>query len=116
MHEPTKNGSPEEYPEGELSTEGSVHMVWRDDDPDAIVEVWPNCKQTTPRPPLVGPVPETAEEELLSLMSAVSAYKHRHGLESLLWRHVLDVLHDMGYRKVLAPAEVAAPTSETRPA
>ena len=41
-------------------------------------------------------------------MNAMSAYKRKRNLEYLLWDDVLDVLHDMGYRKVAPPAAASA--------
>jgi hypothetical protein len=114
MSEPTKNGSPEELPLGELSTEGSVHFVWSDDDPDATVEYWPNCGPSRSAwPPKNDQVPETAQEELVALSDAMTAYKLACGLQYLLWEDVLDVLHDMGYRKVASPVPAAAEPAAT---
>jgi hypothetical protein len=114
MSEPTKNGAPDDVPVGELSAENSVHTVWNDGDPTAAVEVWPNCGPSKSAwPPKRDELPDDAVEELRTLTDAMTAYKRRRGLEYLLWHDVLDVLHDMGYRKVAPPAEVPAPPRES---
>ena len=46
-------------------------------------------------------------------MSARTAYKKRRGPDYLLGDDVLDVLRDMGYRKVAPAAAVSAPARET---
>lgn len=77
------------------------------DDPDAIEETWPNCGPSlSAMPPKSDEVPESLSDELIALINAMSAYKRKRNLEYLLWHDVLDVLHDMGYRKVVAPAPV----------
>ncbi len=61
---------------------------------------------------------ETPAEELNALVNAMTAYKSKRGLQYLLWHNVLDVLHDMGYRKAAAPAPAEAtpanPSEEAR--
>jgi hypothetical protein len=114
MSEPAKNGSPEELPEGGFCNDNVVHFVWSDDDPGATVEYWPNCGPSqSALPPKSDQLPETADEELRALSDAMSAYKRARALQYLLWEDVLDVLHDMGYRKVAPPAEVSAPAGKT---
>jgi hypothetical protein len=106
MSEPNKNGVPDDLPLGGFSNENVVHFRWTDDDPDAIVEYWPNCgPSTSALPPKKDQLPESPSDELRALSNAMSAYKRARGLQYLLWEDVLDVLHDMGYRKVAAPAE-----------
>jgi hypothetical protein len=87
------------------------------DDPDTVVKTWPNCGPSDYAfPPKKDDVRETPHQELMALVNAMCAYKRRRKLEYLLWEDVLDVLHDMGYRKVAPPAaapEPPAPTEST---
>jgi hypothetical protein len=106
MSEPKKNGAPDNMPEGGFSNENVVHIRTSDDDPDAIVEYWPNCGPSMHAlPPKKDQLPESPSDELRALSNAMSAHKRARGLQYLLWEDVLDVLHDMGYRKVTAPVE-----------
>lgn len=114
MNEPTNNGPPAANAKDGFCSDNVVHFVWGDNDPDATEEVWPNCGPSlSANPPKTDAVRETLGEELRALMNAMTAYKRKRGLEYLLWEDVLDVLHDMGYRKVALPAEVSAPARET---
>src|SRR5690348_7218603 len=113
MNEPARNGSPEDLPLGELSNDNVVHFAASDDDPDAIVETWPNCRPSDGAfPPRKDEVREAPAEELLALINAMNGYKRERGLQYLIWEDVLDVLHDMGYRKV-APSTESAATSDS---
>jgi hypothetical protein len=108
MSDPAKNGSPEELPEGGFCNDNVVHFVWSDGDPDATVEYWPNCGPSQSAwPPKSDQVPETPHDELIALVNAMTTYKRKRGLQYLLWEDVLDVLHDMGYRKVASPSAAA---------
>jgi hypothetical protein len=120
MSQPESNGTPRNTVKPIILADGTPHYVFSDDDPDAIVETWPNCGPSDfAFPPKKDDVRETRSQELLALMNAMTAYKRKRNLEYLLWEDVLGVLHDMGYRKVAPPAESPAPaagTANTRPA
>ncbi len=116
MSQAENNGAPRhrKVPIPIILADGS--LLYRDDpdDPDVIEEYWPNCSPSDSAfPPKEDDIRETPTEELLALMNAMTAYRRKRGLEYLLWDDVLDVPHDMGYRKVAAPAEVSAPARET---
>ncbi len=55
-------------------------------------------------------------EEQVDFMKAMDLYKRRSGRQFPTWSEVLEVLHNLGYRKVAAPTEIysqgAANTAE----
>ena len=113
----SNNGTPRQLPKPIILPDGSELFRMSEDDPDTIVQTWPDGNG--PRcdlafPPKKDEVRETPGEELNALVNAMTAYKRKRGLQYLLWHDVLDVLHDMGYRKVAAPApaEPAANSAE----
>ena len=115
MSQAENNGAPRrpKVPAPIMLADGTRFFPDDPDDPDRVEECWPNCGPSlSAAPPKTNEVRETLSEELLALMNAMSAYKRQRSLEYLLWHDVLDVLHDMGYRKVAPPAEVPAPTGE----
>ena len=114
MSQPENNGAARNPLPPTILPDGSELFRVSEDDPDTVVRRWPNCGPSlSAAPPKTNEVRETLSEEVLALMNAMTAYKRQRGLEYLLWHDVLDVLHDMGYRKVAPPAEVPAPTGET---
>jgi hypothetical protein len=115
MSQPQSNGAPRNVPAPIILPDGSELFRVSEDDPDTVVRTWPNCGPSDLAfPPKKDDVRgETPTEELLALMNAMTAYKSKRGLEYLLWDDVLDVLHNMGYRKVAPQAEVSAPARET---
>jgi hypothetical protein len=115
MSQPENNGAARNPLPPTILPDGSELFRVSEDDPDTVVRRWPNCGPSDLAfPPKKDDVPhETRSQELLALMNAMTAYKGKRGLEYLLWEDVLDVLHDMGYRKVAPAAEVAAPARET---
>jgi hypothetical protein len=105
MTQPETNGAPPKPVDPIILPDGSQLMRMSEDDPDAVVKVWPNCDPSDLAfPPKKDEVRETRSQELNALVNAMTAYKRKHGLQYLLWHNVLAVLHDMGYRKVAAPA------------
>jgi hypothetical protein len=113
MSQPDNNGAPRNPLKPTILPDGSVLFRVSEDDPDAIVEVWPNCRPSEYAfPPKSDALPETVTDELLALVNAMCARKRRRGLQYLLWEDVLDVLHDMGYRKVAPPPEAPAPAAD----
>jgi len=113
MTQPETNGAPRKPVDPIILPDGSQLIRMSDDDPDAVVKVWPNCGPSDLAfPPKKDEVRETPSEELNTLMNAMTAYKRKRGLQYLLWHDVLDVMHDMGYRKVAAPAP-AEPTANS---
>jgi hypothetical protein len=114
MSQPDNNGAPRHLPQPTILPDGSELFRVSEDDPDVVVRRWPDCGPSDLAfPPKKGEVKETLSEELLALMNAMTAYKRKRNLQYLLWDDVLDVLHDMGYRKVAPPAESPAPAPET---
>src|SRR5262245_47817588 len=114
MSQAENNGAPRrpKVPEPIILADGSRFFPDREDDPDVIEDSWPNGDG----PPSYAAFPpkkddvrsETLTEELMALVNAMTGYKRKRGLQYLLWNDVLDVLHDMGYRKVAAPADAPA--------
>jgi hypothetical protein len=55
-------------------------------------------------------------EEQVDFMKAMDLYKRRSGRQFPTWSEVLEVLHNLGYRKVAAPTEIyqqgAAPAAK----
>jgi hypothetical protein len=113
MRQPDNNGAPGSRPQPIFLPDGSELFRVSEDDPDTVVRRWPDCGPADLAfPPKKDDVRhETRSQELLALMNAMTAYKAKRGLQYLLWEDVLDVLQDMGYRKVAAPAE--APANES---
>ncbi len=107
MSNPQANGVPRNPLQPVVLWDGTLLYRCSEDDPDAIVETWPDGKGPRSEdafPPKSDQVPETIGQELNALVNAMTAYKAQRGLQYLLWHDVLDVLHDMGYRKVAAPS------------
>jgi hypothetical protein len=121
MSRPDSNGPLGKPSELITLPDGSRLFRMADDDPDTVVRRWPNGDG--PRSDLAFPPKkddirtETRSQELLALMNAMTARKRARSMEYLLWEDVLDVLHDMGYRKVAppAPAEPAATDGSATP-
>ena len=116
MNQADNNGVPRhpKVPAPIILADGTRFYPDDPNDPDGVEECWPNCGPSlSAAPPKTNEVRETLSEEVLALMNAMTAYKRQRGLEYLLWHDVLDVLHDMGYRKVAPAAEVSAPARET---
>jgi hypothetical protein len=106
MNQSESNGPRRSAPKVIILADGTPHYIFSDDDPDAIVQSWPNGdgpRSGLAFPPKSNQVRETVGQEVLALMNAMTAYKRKRSLQCLLWEDVLDVLHDMGYRKVAAP-------------
>jgi hypothetical protein len=102
-----------------ILADGTPHYIFGDDDSDGIEESWPNGdgpRSDFAFPPKKDDLRETRSQELLALVNAMTAYKRKRNLEYLLWHDVLDVLHDMGYRKVAPPAAPATGPASSRPA
>lgn len=109
MSRPDSNGVPRRPLQPIILPDGSQLFRVSEDDPDTVVTRWPDCGPSDLAfPPKSDESRETRGEELLALMNAMTAYKRKRGLQYLLWHDVLDVLHDMGYRKVAPPAEAPA--------
>jgi hypothetical protein len=111
MSQPDTNGIARKPLEPIILPDGSRLLRCDEDDPDAIVQTWPNGdgpRSDLAFPPKSDEVRETRHQELMALVNAMTAYKRKRGLEYLLWHDVLGVLHDMGYRKVAPPAEAPA--------
>ncbi|HKI30551.1 MAG TPA: hypothetical protein VKA46_01570 [Gemmataceae bacterium] len=118
MSQPESNGVPRNPQQPIILADGSQLFRLSEDDPDAIVQSWPNGdgpRDDYAFPPKSDQIRETPEQELMALVNAMTAYKRKLGLQFLLWEHVLDVLHDMGYRKVISPAEAPTPATATTP-
>jgi hypothetical protein len=119
MNEAENNGAPPrpKAPAPIILADGTHFYPDDPDDPTRVEWSWldggPPPRSDLAFPPKEDEVRgETRTQELLALMNAMTAYKRRRGLEYLLWEDVLDVLHDMGYRKVAPAAEVSAPARE----
>ncbi len=114
MNDPQPNGVPRNPLQPIVLWDGSLLYRMSEDDPDAIVETWPNGdgpRSDLAFPPKSDQVQETRHDELMALVNAMTAYKRRRGLDYLLWHNVLDVLHDMGYRKLAASASAEPATA-----
>lgn len=103
-----KNGVPRrpKAPAPIILADGTRFFPDDPNDPDRVEEAWPNGdgpRSEDASPPKKDEARETLSQELLALMNAMSAYRRQRNLENLLWHDVLDVLHDMGYRKAAAP-------------
>jgi hypothetical protein len=113
MSQPEKNGVPRrpKAPAPIILADGTRFFPDDLNDPDRVEEAWPNGDgplSEVASPPKRDEVQESLSQELLALVNAMTAYKRKGNLEYLLWGDVLDVLHDMGYRKVAPPAEAPA--------
>jgi hypothetical protein len=116
MSQPESNGAPRQLVKPLILPDGTPHYVFDDDAPGVIVHSWLDGdipRSDSAFPPKTDQVRETVGEELRALMNAMTACKRQRGLEYLLWEDVLDVLHDMGYRKVAPPAAAPAPAAQT---
>ncbi len=119
MSQAENNGAPRrpKAPAPIILADGTRFFPDDPNDPDRVEEAWPNGdgpRSDYAFPPKKDEVGETTADELLALINAMIACKRRRNLEYLLWEDVLDVLHDMGYRKVAPPAETPpAPAPET---
>jgi hypothetical protein len=116
------NGAPRrpKAPAPMILADGTRFYPDNPDDPDRVEWSWldggPPPRSDYAFPPKKDEVRETLSQELLALVNAMTAYKRKGNLEYLLWEDVLDVLHDIGYRKAAPPAETpaeSAPTSGT---
>ncbi len=114
MNQAETNGAPRrpKVPAPMILADGTRFFPDDLNDPDRVEEAWPNGDgppSEVASPPTKDELTETPADELLALVNAMTAYKRQRNLEYLLWDDVLDVLHDMGYRKVAPPAEAPAP-------
>jgi hypothetical protein len=55
-------------------------------------------------------------EEQVEFMKAMDLYKRRSGRQFPTWSEVLEVLQNLGYRKVAVPTEIYQQASTTAPA
>ncbi len=98
------NGVPKKAPPPLLLPDGSYRLRWNDHDEEAVEDTTIRPDRDMAYPPKTDAVPETRDKELLALINAMSAYKRARAMDYLLWHDVLNVLHDLGYRKTAAPA------------
>ncbi len=104
MNQAETNGVPRKSPPPIILPDGSYLYRWSDDDEDAVVDTTIRPDRDMAYPPKSDAVPETRDKELLALINAMSAYKRAHAMAYLLWHDVLNVLHDLGYRKTAVSA------------
>jgi hypothetical protein len=102
MSEPNEVGA-----DSQFSNENVVHFVASDEDEDVEVDTTIRPATHVAFPPKTDELRETPLDELMALRNAMNAYKRTRGLSYLTWDDVLDVIHDLGYRKVAAPADAA---------
>jgi hypothetical protein len=109
MNQAENNGVPlrPKAPAPIILADGTRFFPDDPDDPTRVEWSWldggPPPRSEVASPPKKDEVRETLSQELLALINAMTAHKRKRNLEYLLWDDVLDVLHDMGYRKVAAP-------------
>ncbi|HEX5273505.1 MAG TPA: hypothetical protein VFW33_23580 [Gemmataceae bacterium] len=113
MSQAENNGAPpcRKVPAPIILADGTHFFPDDPDDPDRAeysLDDGPPPRSETAFPPKKDEVKEPRSRELVALANAMTAYKRKRNLEYLLWHDVLDVLHDMGYRKVAPPAEAPA--------
>jgi hypothetical protein len=108
MNRETDDGARRQNPVQIPLPDGSVLLRFDEDDPEAVVDTSHNTSDLA-YPPKSDTLNVEPHDELIDLMNAMTAFKRTHGLPCLLWNDVLDVLHDMGYRRTAPPTHSAGP-------